>query len=263
VNIGLYKYLKKREPLAIALSGGIDSSALILFCHSKQIRYAGFTVTGPHITDFEIQRVIALREEYSLNHVFFYYDFKYNKKIIINSKDRCFYCKADLLFGPANFFSSTHTLVDGTNYTDSEGFRPGMRSLKNLGIISPFAQLQINKGEIIHLAGQLGLSRGISDSRSCILARFNYGVYLDEKLVLRIRKAEDYLLHKGLTGFRLRVLGCKEYLLQIDVEQEIMFRQIHSGFDRLARQLNLYPCDVQFRPFAKITGYYDLNFHQR
>lgn len=261
MNIGLYKYLKKREPLAIALSGGIDSSALILFCHSKQIRYVGFTLTGPHITDCEIQKVIALREKYSLNHFFFYYDFRYNKKLIINSKDRCFYCKADLLSGPTNFFSSTHTLIDGTNYTDSIGFRPGMRSLKTLGIISPFAQLQINKGEIIHLARQLGLIAGVSDSRSCILARFNYGVYLDEKLVLRIRKAEDYLLEKGLTGFRLRVLGWKEYLLQVDVEQEIMFRQIQSGFDQLSRQLDLYPCNVQVRPFAEITGYYDLNFH--
>ena len=261
MNIGLYKYLKKKEPLAIALSGGIDSSALILFCHSKHIRYVGFTLTGPHLTDFEIQKVIALREEFSLNHVFFYYNFRYNKKLIINSKDRCFYCKADLLSGPANFFSSTHTLIDGTNYNDSNGFRPGMRSLKTLGIISPFAELQINKGEIIHLAGQLGLSAGVSDSRSCILARFNYGVYLDDKLVLRIRKAEDYLLEKGLTGFRLRVLGCKEYLLQIDVEQEIMFRQIRSGFDQLARQLDLYPFNVQVMPFNEITGCYDLNFH--
>lgn len=261
VNIVLYKYLKKKEPLAIALSGGVDSSALVLFCHSNHIRYVGFTLTGPHITDFEIQKVIALREEYSLNHVFFYYDFRYNEKLLINSKDRCFYCKKDLLSGPANFFSSTHTLVDGTNYTDFHGFRPGMRSLKTLGIESPFAELKINKYEIIHLAGQLGLNAGISDSRSCILARFNYGVFLDYKLVLRIRKAEDYLLEQGLTGFRLRVPGWKEYLLQIDVEQEIMFRQIQSGFDQLARQLDLYPCDVQVMQFVEIAGYYDLNFH--
>ncbi len=257
VNINLQNYLRDKEPLAIALSGGIDSSTLTLFCHQNQIEYAGFTITGPHVTDFEIQRVIRLRNEYGLNHIFFYYDYRYYSNVIKNPHDRCFHCKSSLLTGPANFFSSTHTLADGSNYTDTLGHRPGIRALKNLGIISPFVDLKIDKSEIVEMARRLGLKAEEKDSRSCILARFDYGIFLDDNLVLKIRKAEDYLLQQGLTGFRLRVLSPEKCLLQINSQNEPLFKQIQPGFDTLTKQIDLFPYEVDFLPFSKITGYYD------
>ncbi|MFP4367388.1 MAG: hypothetical protein ACLFQA_09875, partial [Bacteroidales bacterium] len=133
----LYSYLKTNAPVAVAFSGGIDSSALIFFCHQHNIEYISFTLIGPHITDYEIRRIVSYRSRFNLNHFFFFYDYSRNYCLLKNTRQRCFYCKSDLLSGPVNFFNQTHTLVDGTNLTDTQSFRPGIQALKDLGIRSP------------------------------------------------------------------------------------------------------------------------------
>lgn len=253
----LQNYLKEKEPLAIALSGGTDSSALILFCRCNQIKYAGFTVVGPHITDYEIKRVMELRKDLALDHFFFYYDYRHYSQVYYNSKQRCFYCKASLFAGPVDFFSHTHTLADGTNSSDIHSYRPGIKANMAQGIISPFADLGMDKKEVISLALELGLKQSLIDSRSCILARFSYGVFLDYNLVKKVRKVEDYLLEKGLKGFRLRVLTCERFLMQVSSHQKFFFEQLMPGFDELMQSLELEPYTVRFLPFAQITGYYD------
>jgi len=253
----LYNYLKEKQPLAIAFSGGMDSSALILFCHDNQIRYTGFSLIGLHITDYEIQRIIILRKKYGLNHCFFYFDYRSDPRVVLNSRRRCFHCKSLLFSGPARYYARTHTLIDGTNSTDLVGYRPGIEAIKAHGIKSPFADLGMDKDQIISLARQLGLKADRIDSRSCILARFSYGEYLDDLLVARIRKAEDYLLEKGLNGFRLRVLGCSDYLLQMDTSQESLFFHIKPCFDEFIKGSGLYSYRIQIIPFSEMSGYYD------
>ncbi len=253
----LQNYLKEKEPLAIALSGGTDSSALILFCRCNQIKYVGFTVVGPHITDYEIKKVVELRKDHALDHFFFYFDYRHYSLVYFNSKQRCFYCKVSLFAGPVDFFSHTHTLADGTNSSDIHSYRPGIRANMAQGIISPFADLGMDKKEVINLALELGLKQSAIDSRSCILARFSYGVLLDYNLVKKVRKVEDYLLEKGLKGFRLRVLSCERFLMQVSSHQKNFFEQLMPGFDELMQSLELKPYTVRFLPFAQITGYYD------
>ncbi len=253
----IYKYLKEREPLAIAFSGGTDSSALILFCRLNHIKYVGFTIAGPHITDYEIQKVVSLRREYGLNHCFFYCDYKFSSQVARNSRRRCFYCKSNLFSGPVKFFFRTHIVADGTNSTDLLGYRPGIESIRAHGIISPFVDLGMTKDQIIGFARKLGLKANKADSRSCILARFSYGVYLDHDLVIKIRRAEDFLLQQGLSGFRFRVLKPGDYLLQIDEHYGQPFFQIKAGFDQLVDSLGLKSYSIQLMPFGEITGYYD------
>lgn len=245
--------------MAIALSGGIDSSALTLFCHQQNIEYSSFSLIGPHITDYEIKRIINYRFQYNLKHFFFYYDYSTNSCLLKNTKNRCFYCKSDLLSGPVNFFSQTHTLVDGTNLTDTLSFRPGIRALKELGINSPLADLEVTKPQVIQLARHLGLKASQTDSRSCILARFAYGTLLDTDQVKRVRQAENYLLEEGLTGFRFRVLSKNDFLLQVEGSQEVIFQQIQPDFDLLCRRLKLFPYKLHFSGFEMITGFMDKN----
>lgn len=257
MNQSLFNYLREKAPLAVAFSGGSDSRALILFCHRNQINYTGFTVVGPHITDYEIKTVGSLVKDHGLDHSFFFYDFRRSPWVASNSKQRCFYCKSALFAGPAEFFSDTHTLVDGTNFSDQQCYRPGIKAIKTLGILSPFAELGITKEDVSILAREMGLEKGVLDSRSCILSRFRYGLYLDYDLVIKIRQVESRLLEKGLKGFRLRVLSGDSYLLQVSATQQGVFKQIGPDFDELMSCLGLKPYDVRFLPFEEISGHFD------
>lgn len=249
--------LRSKQPLAVAVSGGMDSTTLAMFCLRQGLKHVCFTVIGPHVTDHEIRSVLRLRAEHGLKHIFFYFDYNNHQKIVANSHQRCRYCKHHMFSGPSTYFSDKNTIVDGTNFSDAGTYRPGMISLKELGVVSPFYKCGYDRARVIELSRQLGLNPGLYYSRSCVLTRFAYGIPLDPDLVDTIRTAENYLLDQGLSGFRMRVLCRGEYLLQVDVGQEVIFSRIRPDFDAFARELGLVPYTLQVIPFESITGFFD------
>ncbi len=253
----LASFLKEREPLALAFSGGLDSTALTLFCAASSIRHICFTIIGPHITDYEIRKIISLRKTYNLTHYFFYHDYRDNDYIKINNKNRCYYCKQALFTGPLKCFTPSYTLADGTNSTDMPKFRPGIKALHEHGILSPFAAAGINREQVSSLAGSLGLGAENFAARSCILARFDYGVQLDFSLVLKVRAIENFLLDQGISAFRFRVLGSDKYLLQVEISQKYFYQKVESDFEAFVNKLEISHFDLQFMPFNKISGYFD------
>lgn len=249
--------IKSIQPLSIALSGGVDSTVLTLLCHKNSIDYRCFTIIGPHMTDFEIQRVCEIRNEFGLNHTFFYFDYRLYPEIQSNSLNRCLFCKHYMYYFAGRFFSPEFNLVDATNADDMQEFRPGIKAARMLSVKTPFASLGVNKDQIFKIASMLGLQYESLDTRSCILCRFAYHVDLDSRDVLRIRSAEDYLLDNGLKGFRLRRPDHSNFLLQIDTSQQEKFQSMRAGFFDLCRSLEILPVKIDFLSLEKITGYYD------
>ena len=253
----LRNFLKEKEPLAIAFSGGLDSTALTLFCAANSIRHVCFTIIGPHITDYEIRKIISQRQSHILPHYFFYHDYRENEYIRRNNRDRCYYCKLAFFKQPLNFFSPAHTIVDGTNSTDMLKFRPGIKALYEHGILSPFAAAGMDRKQVSSLAVSIGLGADNFASRSCILTRFDYGVQLDFSLVLKVRAIEDFLLDQGISAFRFRVMGPEKYLLQVDGSQKKYYQKVETEFEKFFNELELGHFDVQFIPFNQISGYFD------
>lgn len=249
--------IKSIQPLAIALSGGVDSTVLTLLCHKYGIDYKCFTIIGPHITDFEIQRVCRVRNKAGLNHSFFYFDYRLYPEISSNGLNRCFFCKHYMYFFVRHFFPQEFNLVDATNADDMQQFRPGIKAAQMLSVKTPFASLGVKKKQIFEIAHLLGLQYDPLDTRSCILCRFAYNINLDFHDVHKIRSAEDYLLNNGLKGFRLRRPGHCNFLLQIDISQQENFQSIRSGFFDFCRSLEISPLKIDFLSLEEISGYYD------
>ncbi len=147
--------------------------------------------------------------------------------------------------------------MDGTNRSDVLGSRPGIKAAREKGFVSPFADLLMDKKDVIQLALDLGLNHNPLESRSCILTRFAYGVPIDFNLVQKIRAAENFLLENRLSGFRFRVSGSRDFILQIDTKQKLLFLQVQAPFDRITQDMDLFPYTVQFIAFDQITGYFD------
>lgn len=253
----LYHHLRNKQPLAIAWSGGLDSTALVLFSHFNRIKYISFTLIGPHITEHELKHILNLRNEKFLKHVFFYADYRFEPRILKNCKRRCYYCKHFLFSKPVQFFAPDFTIIDGTNASDFHDHRPGILSLQELGITSPFADLGIGKRQIMELALHLRLDKHPHESRSCILTRFEYGIPLDDLLVAKIRAVEDYLLENRIIGFRFRMLRTNYFILQIADNQQKHFYDIREGLEEMITSLGLFPYEVHFLAYDRITGFFD------
>ncbi|WP_028573741.1 hypothetical protein [Desulfonatronovibrio hydrogenovorans] len=253
----LISILKPLQPLAIALSGGMDSRTLVLFCQKQEIVHKSFTVTGPHVTFTEIRQVINFRRIFSLDHLFFYFDYRRFPLISQNTRQRCYYCKKNIFSHAGQFFSAGFNLADGSNASDADSYRPGMAALAELGVASPFALAGMGKGDILGLAADLGLDTVNYFPRSCLLTRFSYDTPLDSALTIKLGLAEDFLLQKCLSGFRLRFPDTGRYLLQVADSQKQAFDLLADDFLIKMKELGLYPYDVQYSPFELITGFYD------
>jgi pyridinium-3,5-biscarboxylic acid mononucleotide sulfurtransferase len=214
----LLNHLKKYEHLAVAFSGGADSTLLLkasqLALNDKII---AITVKTPYIPAWEIEEATSFTKQHNIKHKI--YDIPFLHKLKDNPKDRCYWCKTNLfkfMLSEAKKENITN-LIDGTNVDDLSDYRPGLKALKELQIKSPFVDLNITKTEIRRFSLQLGLPTWEKPAYACLLTRIPYGQEIKNGELKRIEQAENYLRTLGFNGSRVRTHG---NLARIEVMKE-------------------------------------------
>ena len=186
----LEEYLKTLKKVAIAYSGGIDSSYL-LFLANKVLpkeQVLAVIANGIMVPRKDYEEAITFLKE---NH-FQYIEVPYKPLEITefreNYKDRCYHCKKELmtiLKKTANE-NGYEYLLDGKNADDLTVYRPGNRATEEVGIISPLAKFKISKEEIRQYSKNLGISFWNKPSNSCLATRFPYNTNLTEEIRQKI-----------------------------------------------------------------------------
>lgn len=199
------------EGVCIAFSGGVDSSLILkLACEAgkhlnKQI-YAATIETKLHpVSDLDISKKVA-SEMGALHEIIQINEFE-NENILRNPVDRCYHCKK-MIFESLLKFAKNHNLkyiLDGTNADDLKVYRPGIKALEELGIISPLAELGITKSEIRKFAENLNISVATRPSTPCMATRLPYNMGISFELLENIEKGEEYIKSLGFKDVRLRV----------------------------------------------------------
>lgn len=252
-------HLKDLQPVAIAWSGGADSTLLALLCHKFKIDYQCITIIGPHLTFNEIRSVLSFRDNFRLNHQFIFFHYHNYPEITQNNDKRCFHCKNLLFKSIRKIIPQDYSIIDGTNFDDTLDYRPGMEAARINSVTSPLAVNRISKKQVLAFLQGMGFSFSYNTSRSCILCRFAYGLPLEPDLVDQVRRAEDYLLDSGLKGFRIRILPSGKSVLQIDIEQQEFFEPMRTFFLDFAFSIGFNTLQIEYLEFSNITGYYDKN----
>ncbi len=211
------------EGIAIAFSGGVDSSLLLkIACDmGKKTNHPVLAITfetqlHPH-GDLEEAKVAAL--SFGALHKIIYIDEFTDREITNNPIDRCYRCKKLLFQSLIDYAHKEgfNYLVDGSNYDDLNSYRPGMKALKELGIHSPLLTLQITKKEIRSLAARLDIAASTKPSAPCLATRLPYGTPFDFELLNRIDLGEKYIKSLGFYNVRLRL---HEDILRIEIDKE-------------------------------------------
>ncbi|MDD3172840.1 MAG: ATP-dependent sacrificial sulfur transferase LarE [Herbinix sp.] len=212
-----------QEGIAIAFSGGVDSSLLLqIACNVGQkanrpvLAVTFETKLHPH-GDLEEAREIAIN--LGALHKTIVVDEFTDSEIMNNPVDRCYRCKK-LLFKSLIDYATNKGytyLIDGSNYDDLSSYRPGMRALAELGIHSPLLELQITKKQIRSLAAKLGVASSDKPSAPCLATRLPYGTRFDYDLLNRIDQGEQFIKSLGFYNVRLRL---HQDIIRIEVDQE-------------------------------------------
>ena len=200
----LKNYLIKlnEQGLCLAFSGGIDSTVLLYLC--RDLNLIAVTFKSVFQTEEEIAETINICKFYRVKHQIIEY-FPLEDEIIKNNpKDRCYYCKM-LMFLKLKDFADRRNIIDGTNADDLKVYRPGVKALKELRIISPLAEFGITKNEIRTFAQSVGIKIFDKPSTPCIATRFPYGTCLDEGSINKVKEGEKALKELGFNSCRLRL----------------------------------------------------------
>ena len=202
-----------REDAMVAFSGGVDSSLLLkiacdLAIESRVNIYAVTMQTKLHPSG-ELEDTKKICKEIGAVHVIITVDELQEAGILNNPADRCYLCKKHLFTKMLEKAKTLgiNTVIEGTNEDDLHVYRPGIRALKELGIISPLAGAGLTKEDVRRLAKEYGLSVASKPSTPCLATRFPYGTVLSYEDMAQVAKGEAYLKNLGFYNVRLRVHG--------------------------------------------------------
>ncbi len=213
-----------KVPVCLAFSGGVDSSLLLkLACESgKKYGNPVYAVTFNTMLhpacDLDTAKRVA--DEMGAEHIVIQVDELQMEGMGDNPPERCYLCKKHL-FTTLLYFAREKNItciLDGTNEDDMHVYRPGIRALKELGIISPLALCHITKKEVKELAAELSISVASRPSTPCMATRLPYGAKLDYEVLRKIEAGEEYLRTVFRGNVRLR-LHRDTVRLELDPDQ--------------------------------------------
>jgi len=215
----------------LGFSGGVDSSFLLYagsICGAK-IR-ACFVKTAFQ-PEFELMDALRLAEYVGAEIVVIEKDVLADVRVSTNPAGRCYYCKKSI-FGALRTYAKAvgvPLIIDGTNASDDEAARPGMRALTEMGVRSPLRECGITKDDVRRISKAAGLFTWDKPAYACLATRIPSNMPITAGLLQRIEMAEDALFEMGFRDLRVRIIADNSGGAQakLQFKQEQMFSAVY------------------------------------
>ncbi|HBV85702.1 MAG TPA: ATP-dependent sacrificial sulfur transferase LarE [Desulfosporosinus sp.] len=238
-EIQLIKRLKSLKQVLVAFSGGVDSTYLLTVAQeSLGENCKAVFAHGPMISLEEEKEALALIKLHNFQVEILDIDILALEEFRNNPPNRCYYCKKRLFqtFVEYAKLLDNSIVIEGTNASDTQDYRPGRIALQELGIISPLQEVGLTKAEIRTLSKRRQLSTWNKPSMACLASRIPYGDSITIDLLQRIEQAEALLHEKGYIECRVRVHG---EIARIEIPIEYFSRLVQEHTEITTHLLKL------------------------
>ncbi len=225
----LKEIIKYYQSLAIAYSGGVDSTYLAAVAHEVLGDKAQLVIAdSPSIPRSELSTAIEIANKNNWKINVIYTDEITNANYQENKGDRCFYCKDELFKTMEQWCKENkiEKIAYGAIMDDLTDHRPGAQAAKNHSVLAPLQEANLSKIEIRYLSQLRNLPTSSKASFACLASRLPVGEQVTIKKLNQIEMAEELLKSLHLTQYRARHHGD---ICRIELEENELEKFLLSG----------------------------------
>lgn len=215
----LVGYLRNFSHLAVAFSGGVDSSVVLAAgVRADLSRLVAVTAKSPSVARWQCDLASDIARHLGVEHWVAETNELSLREYQRNDSRRCFYCKQTLYAAieleigtrlgasvDAKTVQDKFRIASGTNADDLGDHRPGIQAGVEKAVLTPLASLGLSKERVRALANYWSLPNHDLPASPCLSSRIAYGVEVTPERLERIESAEAWLYERGFREFRVRL----------------------------------------------------------
>ncbi len=196
--------------VAVAYSGGVDSSVLLHVAHAELGEgAAGVIADSPSLPRRELEEARALARRMGVRLHEVRTQEGDDPRYRANQGDRCYFCKSALFAAmePWARERGFRALAFGEITDDLADHRPGAQAAREFGVVAPQREAGFSKEDVRRYARSAGLPVADKPASACLASRIPVGTEVTPERLARVEAAEAAVHRLGLRQVRVRHHG--------------------------------------------------------